>query len=79
MADATLVHLERRDDGVAVVRLDNPKVNALSTALLRQLESAAHALTEDPPGAVVVTGSVQHPGWRAGRRRPRPGRPSPRA
>jgi len=29
-----LVRLERRDDGVAVVTLDNPKVNALSQALL---------------------------------------------
>ncbi|MFO7280172.1 MAG: enoyl-CoA hydratase-related protein [Thermoanaerobacterales bacterium] len=56
MADATLVHLERRDDGVAVVRLDNPKVNALSTALLGQLEAVARRLTDDPPGAVVVTG-----------------------
>jgi enoyl-CoA hydratase/carnithine racemase len=51
-----LVHIERRADGVAVVRLDNPKVNALSTALLAQLEAAAGALTDDPPGAVVVTG-----------------------
>jgi enoyl-CoA hydratase len=51
-----LVHVERRVDGVAVVTLDNPKVNALSTALLRQLEDAARALTDDPPGAVVVTG-----------------------
>src|SRR2546423_9361986 len=51
-----LVHLERRDDGVAVVRLDNGKVNALSMALLRQLEDAARSLTDDPPGAVVVTG-----------------------
>ena len=33
-----LVHVERRDDGVAVVTLDNPKVNALSAALLGQLE-----------------------------------------
>jgi len=56
MADATLVHLERRDDGVAVVRLDNPKGNALSTALLGQLEAVARRLTDDPPGAVVVTG-----------------------
>jgi enoyl-CoA hydratase/carnithine racemase len=54
--DAPLVHLERRDDGVAVVRLDNPKVNALSGELLRQLEGAALALQADPPGAVVVTG-----------------------
>jgi enoyl-CoA hydratase/carnithine racemase len=56
MADAALVHVERRDDGVAVVRLDNPKVNALSTALLDQLATVAEGLTEDPPGAVVVTG-----------------------
>ena len=55
-ADTTLVHTERRDDGVAVIRLDNPKVNALSTSLLAQLEAAATALTDDPPGAVVITG-----------------------
>ena len=51
-----LVHLERRADGVAVLRLDNPKVNALSTELLRQLAAAAEALQAEPPGAVVVTG-----------------------
>jgi enoyl-CoA hydratase/carnithine racemase len=50
------VHVERRDDGVAIVRLDNPNVNALSTEVLSQLEAAARALTDDPPGAVVVTG-----------------------
>ncbi|MGH9211626.1 MAG: enoyl-CoA hydratase/isomerase family protein [Acidimicrobiales bacterium] len=55
-ADAPLVHLDRRDDGVAVIRLDNPKVNALTSALLAQLEEAALGLAEDPPGAVVVTG-----------------------
>jgi enoyl-CoA hydratase/carnithine racemase len=51
-----LVHVERRNDGVAVLRLSNGKVNALSSELLRQLESAARALTDEPPGAVVVTG-----------------------
>jgi enoyl-CoA hydratase len=51
-----LVQIERRDDDVAVLRLDNPKVNALSMELLRQLETAAATLTDDPPGAVVVTG-----------------------
>jgi enoyl-CoA hydratase/carnithine racemase len=56
MAGDRLVHTELRDDGVAVVRLDNPKVNALSGALLGELEEAAVALTKDPPGAVVVTG-----------------------
>lgn len=51
-----LVHTERRSDGVAVVRVDNPKLNVLSTEVLRQLEAAALGLTSDPPGAVVVTG-----------------------
>jgi enoyl-CoA hydratase len=52
----TLVHVDRRGDGVAVLRLDNPKVNALSAELLRQLAEAAEGLRTDPPGAVVVTG-----------------------
>lgn len=56
MSETTLVTIERRDDGVAVLRLDNPKVNALSKELLRQLEAAAQSLYDDPPGAVVVTG-----------------------
>ena len=51
-----LVSTERREDGVAVVRLANPKVNALSSDVLRQLRSAAYALADEPPGAVVVTG-----------------------
>jgi enoyl-CoA hydratase/carnithine racemase len=51
-----LVRLERRDDGVAVLTLDNPKVNALSGALIRRLRAHAEALTAEPPGAVVVTG-----------------------
>ncbi len=50
------VAVEQRDDGVAVVRLDRPKMNALSMALLRQLGDAAAALAADPPGAVVVWG-----------------------
>ena len=51
-----LVLLERRADGVAVITLNNPKVNALSQALLADLHAAALDLTENPPGAVVVTG-----------------------
>lgn len=51
-----LVSIERRDDGIAVVTLQNPKVNALSSEVLRQLRSAAESLTEQPPGAVVFTG-----------------------
>ncbi len=50
-----LVDIEQHD-GVAVVRLNNPKVNALSQAVLGELHDAALALTATPPGAVVVTG-----------------------
>ena len=52
-----LVAVERRDDGVAVVRLQNGKVNSLSSEVLRQLRAAAESLTAAPPGAVVVVGS----------------------
>lgn len=55
MADE-LVHLERRDDGVAVITLDRPKVNALNGALLVRLKAVADELVATPPGAVVVTG-----------------------
>src|SRR5262245_8589655 len=55
MADE-LVHLERRDDGVAVITLDNTKVNALSADLLSQLAEVVCVLTANPQGAVIVTG-----------------------
>ncbi len=58
MADE-LVHLERRDDGVAVITLDNPKVNAISGLLRAQLRAAAGELTARPPGAVVITGGAR--------------------
>lgn len=48
--------LERRDDRVAVVRIDNPKVNALSASVLDELAAVFSTLHADPPGAVVVTG-----------------------
>ncbi|MCU1502864.1 MAG: putative enoyl-CoA hydratase [Ilumatobacteraceae bacterium] len=51
-----LVLVERRDDGVAVVTLNNPKVNALSQGLLADLRAVAEGLQADPPGAVVITG-----------------------
>lgn len=54
-----LVTVERRTDGVAVVTLANGKVNALSSALLRELHAIAIDLTEQPPGAVVVTGGAR--------------------
>ncbi len=52
----TLVTTERRPDGVALIRLDRPKANALSATLLGQLRDAAEDLTADPPGAVVLWG-----------------------
>jgi len=51
-----LVLCERHDDGTAVLTLNSPKVNALSTALLAELGAHAGALTRDPVGAVVVWG-----------------------
>jgi enoyl-CoA hydratase len=56
MAEPSFVHVERGDDGVAVVRLDRPKMNALSVELLTELADAAEGLVKDPPGAVVVWG-----------------------
>lgn len=54
--DAALVDLERRDDGVAVITLQNPKVNAISSAVLARLAEVVAELEADLPGAVVVTG-----------------------
>ena len=45
-----------REGPVAVIRLDRPKVNALSLEMLAELEAVAHGLREKPPGAVVVFG-----------------------
>jgi enoyl-CoA hydratase/carnithine racemase len=55
MAD-TFVTLERGGDGVALIRLDRPKMNALSGAVLGQIFDVAQELTADPPGAVVLWG-----------------------
>jgi enoyl-CoA hydratase/carnithine racemase len=50
------VTVERRPDGVALIRLDRPKANALSGAVLAQIFEVATALRDDPPGAVVLWG-----------------------
>jgi enoyl-CoA hydratase/carnithine racemase len=50
------VTVTRRDDGVALIRLDRPKANALSAEVLTQLRTVALGLCDDPPGAVVLWG-----------------------
>jgi enoyl-CoA hydratase len=50
------VTVERRPDGVALITLRRPKANALSVALLAELEDVVMGLTTAPPGAVVVWG-----------------------
>ncbi|MTA93904.1 MAG: enoyl-CoA hydratase/isomerase family protein, partial [Actinobacteria bacterium] len=55
MSDNDIVLLERRDSGAAVITLNSPKVNALSTALLGRLHEIAQELTTTPAGAVVIT------------------------
>jgi enoyl-CoA hydratase/carnithine racemase len=52
----TFVTVERHPDDVALVRLDRPKANALSGAVLEQLLAVATELHDDPPGAVVLWG-----------------------
>lgn len=56
MSDQDLVLLERLENGTAVVTLNSPKVNALSTQLLARLLEVAKELTAQPAGAVVITG-----------------------
>ena len=56
MSDA--ISIERRDDGVAILRIDRPPVNAISTAVATELRDGADKLAGDPSvKAVVVTGS----------------------
>jgi enoyl-CoA hydratase/carnithine racemase len=52
------VHLEHRADGVVVLRLNRPPLNALSIAVLAGIADAAADLAADPSvKAVVVAGS----------------------
>jgi enoyl-CoA hydratase len=51
-----LVRCEHLDGGIAVLRLQHGKVNALSVEVLTQLDHLASGLAEELPRAVVVTG-----------------------
>ncbi|MGH9104389.1 MAG: enoyl-CoA hydratase/isomerase family protein [Acidimicrobiales bacterium] len=46
-----------RVGNVSIVRLDRPRANALSRAVLAELRQAFDALAADLPGAVVITGT----------------------
>jgi enoyl-CoA hydratase/carnithine racemase len=53
-----LVHLDSHGDGVTLVRLDSPPVNALSRALLAEIGAVATDLArQESVKAVVVTGA----------------------
>ncbi len=59
-ATGRLVRHERREDGVELITLTHPKVNALCVELLGELESIAVDMAQrdpdDRPRAVVITG-----------------------
>ncbi|HTW39402.1 MAG TPA: enoyl-CoA hydratase-related protein [Thermoplasmata archaeon] len=58
---AGTVGRKREDDGVEILILQNPPVNALSTTLLTELDRAVAAVGADPTArAVVVTGDGQY-------------------
>ncbi len=51
-----MIQTSETDAGVHVVTLDNPKVNALCTQLLTELEALALQMASESPRVVVVTG-----------------------
>jgi enoyl-CoA hydratase/carnithine racemase len=55
-SESEFVVVERRDDGVTLVRLNRPKMNALSTAMLAEVRAVFEQLAEEPQGAVVLWG-----------------------
>jgi enoyl-CoA hydratase len=55
-AEVGVVAVDRRPDGVALVTLERPKMNALSVAFLGRLHAAVEDLAADPPGSVVLWG-----------------------
>jgi enoyl-CoA hydratase/carnithine racemase len=58
--DAPLVHVEPHDDGVVVIRVERPPLNALSRAVLDELEAVATNLAADADvKAVVVAGGAR--------------------
>ncbi len=50
------IHVSKSEGEVAVVTLDRPKMNALSSDLLLELAQVAESFIESPPRAVVFSG-----------------------
>lgn len=55
-----LMHIEKRDKGVAWIFVDNPPANTIGEQLMKELEQAADELTEDSSVRVVIITS-KHP------------------
>jgi enoyl-CoA hydratase/carnithine racemase len=61
MTEGALVGRKGEEDGVEILVLKNPPVNALSTALLRDLNAAVGEIEADPRvRAVILTGDGQY-------------------
>ncbi len=61
MSQGSLVGRKGEEDGVEILVLKNPPVNALSTALLRDLDTAVAAIESDARvRAVILTGDGQY-------------------
>lgn len=61
MAQGSMIGRKSEEDGVEILVLKNPPVNALSTALLRDLDAAISALEADHRvRAVILTGDGQY-------------------
>jgi enoyl-CoA hydratase/carnithine racemase len=61
MPEAALVGRKSEDDGVEILVLNHPPVNALSTALIRDLDQRIGEVAKDPKvRAVVLTGEGQY-------------------
>ena len=53
----TSIKTERQDDGIVVVRIDRPPVNALDVDTLNELSDAFDRATADATRAVILTGT----------------------
>ncbi|MBB4613499.1 enoyl-CoA hydratase/isomerase family protein [Novosphingobium taihuense] len=58
-----MIKVDRRPDGIAVVAIDNPPVNALTTPVFIALQTLAESFAAHPPAAVVLTGSSDVFAW----------------